>query len=234
MSGTIVDDKYEYKKIGETNEQYILQINVLIKNVQYQYFMIIPKNSSMVQILLSFRKDGIKDYANFSILDNMAVVIPVLSTAMSDYMASKQVDGYMAGINYFYKIIKNSSQVLRDIQKGTSANILLNNDEYYANFIDAFVMDSKSRGNGITCQKASRDLLKKVIETNVVSQNLSAVNTDIPLAYPNAVIGDDNTREESKGMTKKLTKKSEPGFVSYVLLGVVIAVASLIFLYMLL
>ena len=56
---------------------------------------------------------------------------------------------------------------------------------------------------------------------------------DVPVAYPNPS-EEFFQEQETKGMTKKLTKKSEPGFVSYVLLGVVIAVASLLFLYMLL
>ena len=234
MNGTIVDDKYEYKKIGETNEQYILQVNLLIKNQKYQYFMIVPKINSMLQILLCFRKNGISDYADFARLDNIAVVIPVLSDAMSNYMASQQTDGYMAGINYFYKILGNSALVLRDIQKGTNANVLVNNSEDYPNFIDSFVFDAKSRGRGITCKKTDTDLLKKEVVQSVVNQpsNFQDTSMDIPLAYPNP--SEELFQEETKGMTKKLTKKSEPGFVSYVLLGVVIAVASLIFLYMIL
>lgn len=229
MSDTRVDDKY--KVIGETNEHWVLQVNVFINNSVYYYFMMVPKKSNIVQILLGFRKNGIKDYADFPALDNKAIVVPVLSDAMSNYMSSQQTDGYTVGIKYFYKILSDSVITLRKLQKGTISNILVNNDGNYSDFINSFIDYSKISVNGISCEKTTSDLLKKEeILTNVSNEVKTG---DVPVAYPNPS-EEFFQEQETKGMTKKLTKKSEPGFVSYVLLGVVIAVASLLFLYMLL
>ena len=70
-------------------------------------------------------------------------------------------------------------------------------------------------------------LIKEVVNNNIMNNNIPTneppIKNEVPLVNP-----DDFNNESNK---TPVTKNSEPGFVSYVLLGVVIAVVSLVLLY---
>ena len=139
---------------------------------------------------------------------------------------------YSQANNYFSVLIDNIYGLLNHNQKQVDPIVLFNNDETFSDFGNYFVNIANGR-----VQKSDRDLLKKempnTLNNGMFNQNI--MESDIPVnmnAYPNENITEE---EQVQGKTRTLKKENhgEPGFVSYVLLGVVIAVMSLIFLYML-
>ena len=212
-------------EIERTNERCIF----LIENQGLSYYIIIPM-VNRVKILMGIIENCTDDkIKNIPLLEDKVVVVPKVNEQVVNYMKVPQ-DSYDKVMGYFTSLINNVHGLLTYNKKEVDSVVIFNTTQEFLGFANYFVKRASGR-----VQLSDKDLFKKeVLQSVDVNMNVqSSTAVDIPVAYPNP--NEDLFHEqETKGMTKKLTKKSEPGFVSYVLLGVVIAVASLIFLYMLL
>jgi len=219
----------EYEVIKDLNDRVIYLCNFLSGNQKNKYVMVVPKTSSQVQVLLALMESReVNKVGEMPFLSDKAVVIPLLSDDVVKFL--KTSNSFDWAIRYLGGFFNNSMRNLAKMQKGVNQVFVLNNNTEFSDVNNAFVR-SMPGGRLII---SDTDLLKKQeVLTNVNNVSYEAKMVDVPVAYPNPS-EDFFQEQETKGMTKKLTKKSEPGFVSYVLLGVVIAVASLVFLYMLL
>lgn len=216
-------------EVARTSERCIF----LIENNNLKYYIVIPMVNKNVKIVLGIienvNNDSIKNIPNLS---NEVVVVPVFNQGVINYLKEEQ-QSYTQAFNYFSSLINNSYGLLIHNKKEVDPTIMINNSADFSNFINSFVSKFSER-----VQKSDRDLLSSQNNYSYNNQDNSQnlVNNDIPVsmnAYPNVDVSAET--EVSKPMTKTLSRdnRGEPGFVSYVLLGVVIAVMSLIFLYML-
>ena len=206
----------------------------LIKTQIYSYYVIIPVMSQSVSMLLglvdNMNNDKVKE---IPFLENNAVVIPNLNEQMVGYLRAYQ-DNYDQAVDYFRGLMSNSMGLLKHNGKMLEPIILINNNEQFGNFINYFV--GKFSGS---VRKIDNDLLARKMSSNSMPDGLNnqvSMASDIPvnpMAYPNYQIENDLEQDKAKTRVKKKDNRGEPGFVSYVLLGVVIAILSLVFLYML-
>lgn len=214
-------------EVERTNERCIF----LIENQNLRYYIIIPLIKQVTVVLGLIEGVNDQKVKDIPILNDKVVVVPVLNDNVMNYLKSPQ-QSYSQANNYFSVLINNIYGLLQHNQKQVDQIVLFNGDAQFNNFGNYFVNIARGR-----VKLSDSDLFKKEVYNNlsneVVSQNV--LNTDIPVninAYPGVDI---NEEVQNKGKVRTLQKNShgEPGFVSYVLLGVVIAVMSLIFLYML-
>ena len=109
--------------------------------------------------------------------------------------------------------------------------VYLNNNQIFTSFNNYFV--NKFNGRVVLT-----NLTKETVKNNIPENQNIPVSNNIEEKEELPKNLDDIYNEEitlkSDKTSKIETSKKEPGFISYVLLGVMIAVLSLVFLYMLL
>lgn len=186
----------------------------LIENNNFKYYIVIPF-AMQVKLLLGLidnvNNENIKE---IPVLEDKVVVVPVVDDKIVNYLRTPQ-QSYSQALEYFSGLINNSYGLLVHNKKLVDQVVLFNNDYNYQYFINYFVEKVPGR-----VKKTGKNLFK--VSTEVSEEIINQIADDFK--YNNAeVVRDDD----------KVVKKGEPGFVSYVLLGVVIAILSLIFLYML-
>ena len=197
-------------------------------------YIIVPM-SNQVKILLNIM-DGINNnnpnadgiIKELPLLNDKVVVVPILDQGILNYLANPQATYSSESVNYFSKLITNIKGSLVNSQKQVDNVSIINDNSKFASFNNYFALNAST----VSIQKSNGDLLIKNTPSNNMTNvmpNPNIMASDIPLAYPQGI-----EEEQGKGMVRELKPNhGEPGFVSYVLLGVVIAIMSLVFLYML-
>ena len=175
-------------------------------------------------------------YSKFN-YDNIAVVTPVINNQITEQVKNNapqyvsylnKVLGYLINISYRY---------LKDNGKEVYEQIKLNNNESYKDFNTKFVSMYNNRVELVNYNNPPANKIENtnmpIVENTSIEQN---ENSNEELANTTTIPLDDAYKEieQEKENVKKLTRKREPGFVSYVLLGVIVAVISLVVLYLLL
>lgn len=199
-------------------------------------YIIIPLVRN-VEILLGLKENlNAESVKEIPFLKDKVIIMPVLDAQAVQDLRINQTS-WNNKIREFILFINDAGALIREVtnsQMKMNKMVLLNNNSEFGNFVNYF--DSVVA----SVQKSDRDLFKieepsKILSNEVVGQN---VVNDAPVgmaAYPQDDIyqmTDEMQQSQSKGMVR--TRKKEPGFVSYVLLGVLVAVMTLILLYMLL
>ena len=227
----------EQKMIYKTSKQCVF----FIKDNNLDFYLIIP-NSRQVNIVLGLFSDVNDDMIkNISDETDKAVVVPVISNQILtsanhlDITSFKYLDGVFSYlINISYKILTGN-------KIGVNQKILINNNPLYENFNNKYLEKYQGRVE-------LYNLVKKVeMGQNIftpVEENIEATFKPVEPLFQNKVSNDvrDVIEEEIVPIlydepvitSSEKVDTREPGFVSYVLLGVLIAVIALVFLYMIL
>lgn len=174
-------------------------------------------------------------YSKFNVGD-VAVVTPILDGNILEQVKlgnDEKVFVYLDKIMGF--LINTSYGVLKNNGVEVDNKIKLNNNQVYNNFNSWFVkryngrvelVDYNSTPNSIPSGSAANQFVN-MTQAPVEKSEASALASDV-LDNTTTI----STVDIDNGV--KPTEVKEPGFVSYVLLGVIVAVVSLVVLYMLL
>ena len=236
----------ERKVILQTSEQCIYYI----KDTSLEFYLIIPNNKEVSIVLGLFPEvnEGIVKTLPFE--KDKAIVVPAINGNILtkanhlDDISFKYVDNVLSYlINTCYKILTHNRLVVR-------SKVLLNNHTAYENFNNKFI--EKYQGRVELYNLIEKNIPKEVPLANTNIFEPISGTTVIPAFTPteppfkqeslaNNVRGDemeelvDPLLADEPVITSEDKKDSkEPGFVSYVLLGVLLAVISLVFLYLIL
>jgi len=201
----------------------------LIKDNNIEFYLIIPNNnrvSIVLNIMEAINNDKVKNIPEFM---DKVLVIPVLNQNIINYLKTP-ASSYNQADNYFSNLINTSYKILTHNKITVEPLVYLNNDTLFSNFNTYFVNKFNGRVS--------------LINLNISNQTVSSIASSTPVntvfeekkEIPQGLdaIYSEEITLKSDNNTKKDDNKKEPGFVSYVLLGVMIAILSLIFLYMLL
>lgn len=234
------------KVILQTSEQCIYYI----KDTNLEFYLIIPNNKEVSIVLGLFPEvdENIVKTLPFEI--DKAIVIPVINSQILtkanhlDDVSFKYVDNVLSYlINTCYKILTHNRLVVK-------SKVLLNNHTAYCNFNQKFIEKYHSRvelynliekNTPKEIPTTTNNIFEPISGTTVIPtftpteppfknnpQNNNEKKDEIeesiePILYDEPVVSSEDKKDEK-----------DPGFVSYVLLGVLVAVISLVFLYMIL
>lgn len=215
------------QKVVERNQE---QCIFLIRESNIDFYLVIP-NCKKVHIVLGLFLDVTVDFIKSIPKQNdKALVIPVLNRQFLEQIHNGQVQNYASLDNVLSFLINTSYQILTYNHIGVETQILLHNNADFISYNQQFVSKYQGRVQLI-------DLLpKEVIQPEEV---VSSVSVDPPV-HENVLqsevsdIMPDSMEENQEQLSPNLREAREPGFVSYVLLGVLVAVISLVFLYLVL
>lgn len=225
----------EQKIIHKTNEQCIF----LMKETNLDFYLIIPNNKQVSIVLGIFPDINEEMIKNLSNEMDKAVVIPVINSQILTSANHLDTTSFKYLDSVFSYLINISYKILTSNNLSVNQKILLNNNPLYENFNNKYLEKYNSRVELYNLVKKidvaqnifepKEEVKKEFKPVNPPFQNQTTNNSDSieelidPILYDEPVISSPDMKD---------TK--EPGFVSYVLLGVLIAVISLIFLYMIL
>ena len=200
----------------------------------------------------SFKELGnkiIEEYSAFK-QNNIAVVTPLLRSEEMEKIKLNSGKEYTDNLKLVLsKIINISYNILKSSGKEIPQQIILNDNETYRSFNELFSKEYKNR-----IRLAKLDERAPIITqapniappiTPMMEQTAPVSNINIaPVTPPtetlsgtegiNVALENNEELEQTKSKVKTRKLKREPGFVSYVLLGVIVAILSLIGLYLLL
>ena len=200
----------------------------LIKDNNIEFYLIIPNNnriSIVLNIIEAINNDKIKNIPEFM---DKVLVIPVLNQNIINYLKTP-ASSYNQADNYFSNLINTSYKILTHNKITVEPLVYLNNDTLFSNFNTYFVNKFNGRVSLINLNISNQNI------SSTISSPVNRVieeKKDLPQGLDD--IYNEEITLKSESISKKDDNKKEPGFVSYVLLGVMIAILSLIFLYMLL
>lgn len=234
----------ERRVILQTAEQCIY----LVKDTNLDFYMVIP-NSKRVSIVLGLFPDmNEADVKTLPKDTDKVIVIPVINSQILtnanhlDTVSFKYLDSVLSYlINATYKILTHNRL---EVEK----KILLNNHSLYSNFNDKYI--EKYQGRVELYNLIQKQDRTPVMSNKEIFEPVSAT-TVIPTFKPSEPMFKNVTTENK--VTDSIEDEIEPilydepvisssdasdskdsGFISYILLGVLVAVISLVFLYMVL
>jgi len=229
----------EQRIIKKTEEKCIY----FMKENNLDFYFVIPNNKqvSIVLGLFSNVNDEFIETINFE--QDKAVIVPVISNQILtsanhlDTTGFKYLDSVLSYlINVSYKILTSNNLIVNQ-------KILINNNPTYTNFNQKYV---EKYGGRVELYELIKKEVQKPINNDPIfepREEVESVNNFKPVEPPfknyKPIDNEDEIKESIEPLlydepvitTEETENRKEPGFVSYVLLGVIIAVISLVILY---
>lgn len=234
----------ERRVVLQTGEQCIY----LIKDTNLDFYLIIP-NSKKVSIVLGLFPDmNDNDVKTLPKDADKVVVVPVINSQILtnanhlDTVSFKYLD------NVFSYLINATYKILTHNRLEVDKKILLNNHSLYSNFNDKYI--EKYQGRVELYNLIPKHNPEPIVSTKEVFEPVSST-TVIPTFKPSEPMFKNASVENKSGdvieeqidpilydepvvREPDANVNKDPGFISYILLGVMSAVVLLVILYMVL
>ena len=205
----------EQRIVAQESNRYIY----FIQDGDVKFYLAIPKMAN-VSLLLNLI-DGIDDIkVKQDSVFNRVVISPVIGREVLDGLLQNKVSDYQKVDDIFSKAINDSYQILTYNHIAVERSVSLNENRTYSMFCQWFCQKYNGRVQLIPYKQEMVESVTPVVNQGVVNQVTDA-NPDV-------------VSENIEETVPAVQSKGGLGFVSYVLLGVVVAVVSLVFLYFML
>ena len=219
----------EQRVVFQSERKYIY----FISDSDVNFYLIIPRcqKVSLVLKLVSPIDDnavqGIGD------VDDKVIIVPILSNELLNGLMQNHVDSFNAVDTIFSNALNLAHKILTYNHLEVDMSVYFDEPTDYSTFHSWFIQ--KYGGRVLSIQLSPQ----KVVDSSNL-ENHQTLDTSASLEQQNrtvtADVKNDNIDEEVDAQLShnQLPEGKDFGFVSYVLLGVVVAVVSLIFLYFIL
>lgn len=215
----------EQKVIVKTQNQCIY----LIKEANLDFYLLIP-NSKQIKIVLGLFDDVTDEMVkNLPIQNDKAIVIPVVQKQVLQQanIINSQSFHYLEQILSI--LINTAYKILTYNRMQVDTQVLLNSNQSLNLFEQNFVQKYQGRVQLIDLfAKTSVSVVEeaKPIVVEPKEERTNVIETKIEEVMPTEMLVQESVSSQN------IKEVHEPGFVSYVLLGVLVAVISLVFLYL--
>ena len=220
----------EQKVILKTNEQCIY----LIKETNLAFYLVIPNNRQVSIVLGLFPSVDENIIKSLPKVSDKAIVVPVVNSQILDQANKMEVNSFKYLDNVLSFLINTSYKLLTYNHLEVNSKILINNHSLYQVFIQKYI--EKYQGRVELYDLIPKQELKPMVTfSNQEIEKNTMSNERINM--PNSILEEDVEpilNDEAVVTSSETKEDREPGFVSYVLLGVLVAVISLVFLYLML
>ena len=186
-----------------------------IKENHCSFYMIIPR-SSMVNLVIKMI-GYVDDEKVKSVVPhlNKVIIIPVIDANLLSSVQQNSLESFNAVDAAFSIIVNLSHQILTYNHVQVDTTVYFDECAEYATFQSWFIQKYEGR----------------VVPIKLVSEQ-PLTTDDSALDVASNVVEDSNEKDDAVFEQSDLPSNRDFGFVSYVLLGVVVAVISLVFLYL--
>lgn len=219
----------EQKVISKTEEQCIY----LMKDPNLAFYLIIP-NEKQVNILLALFPEVTEDIIKTLPKEkDKAIIIPIINNQFLTNANNLEPTSFTYIDKVLNYLINTVYQILNYNHVKVNEKVLLNNHSLYTNFNNKYIERYNNRVELYNLMKPVEELHEKIEKQPIEETALETVPEPIDNSLPLTNQPEEQNNEilENTNVKKRVR---EPGFVSYVLLGVLVAVISLVFLYLML
>lgn len=190
------------------------------KSGKVLFYLVIPKNNR-VNLCIDMEVFDDSNINSIKLGDSYACIVPILDVNIRNRIIMGDVN-FMGGMDkYISECLNLSHKILTHNNISVDGTVYYNHVDGLEKFESFFGERYKDRVKVINEKKES------ILESNdvgLLNNQVQRTPVDIPMSSVNIDTLDDGTSGASNN-------RKEMGFVSYVLLGVVFAVLSLLFLY---
>ncbi len=188
------------------------------------FYLMIPNAKKITLVLELYPNINDEIVKKIPIISEKVIVIPVLEEKIFTGIKSKQVDYFNYLDNILSHLINASYKILTFNHLEVEKKVILNQNSLYDGFNKWFIQKYESRVELMDLGLNNSSLLDEKQEYTQTEKQ--PIPEDVPVKDSNP-----NIPETTPPLEEEPPKDKEPGFVSYVLLGVLVAVLSLVFLY---
>lgn len=197
-----------------------------IEDKDLKFYLLIPNTQKV--FLTVYIMEGPTDLSIQKIMQDpdKVLVIPVLESKLFSSVLANQAEGFNYLDKYVSSLINLAHQILV-YNHVIVENVVYFNSPILPNFEKWLIQKYQGRVVGtVVNYRANEEVSPAILEGNVV---------DHTMTLSNSLDQDVSLEKDLKDVDSSLegNEKHDFGFVSYVLLGVVVAVISLVFLYLL-
>ena len=220
----------EQRIVLQSERKYIY----FISDSDVNFYLIIPRcqKVSLVLKLVSPIDDNVVQ--EIGDVDDKVIIVPILSNELLNGLMQNHVDSFNAVDTIFSNALNLAHRILTYNHLEVDMAVYFDENTNYSTFHSWFIQ--KYGGRVLSIQLSPQ----RVVDTSHLENN-QPLDTSASLEQQNHVVPtsdakNDNIDEEVDVQLShnQLSEGKDFGFVSYVLLGVVVAVVSLIFLYFIL
>ena len=219
----------EQKVISKTEEQCIY----LMKDPNLAFYLIIP-NEKQVNILLALFPEVTEDIIKTLPKEkDKAIIIPIINNQFLTNANNLEPTSFTYIDKVLNYLINTVYQILNYNHVKVNEKVLLNNHSLYENFNNKYIERYNNRVELYNLMKPVEELHETIEKQPIEETALETVPEPIDNSLPLTNQPEEQNNEilENTNVKKRVR---ELGFVSYVLLGVLVAVISLVFLYLML
>ena len=202
----------------------------LLKTEQISFYITIPRNSKLslsVSLFDTIDDNKIKEIPS---IPDKAIIVPIFDNNVVTGLKNNSAQHYLYLEKLLSIIVNTSYKLLKFNKIEVNTKIILDDNKDFLNFNSWYTQKYKER---VELQDLG------IHKNNVISQPLfnepksPKVNTNENINVTLTNFTPTKTPEDENIMESEEEPAASPGFISYVLLGVIVAVISLVVLYML-
>ena len=217
----------EQKVVLKEDNKYIF----LLKNEQFSFYIIIPrinKLSIALSIFDNINDEKIKEITN---IPDKAIIVPLINNKVLNEIKNNYAEYYNYLEKLFAIIVNTSYKLLKFNNIDVNNKIILDKNDDYLNFNNWYLTKYKERVELIDLGIHKSAIVSKPLFEGIAEPKITNTNTDINVTLTN--FNADEISNQNNIIQNEEAQASSAGFISYVLLGVIVAVISLVILYML-
>lgn len=224
----------EQKVILKTNEQCIY----LIKEKNLDFYLVIPNNRQVSIVLGLFPSVDENSIKSLPKVSDKAIVVPVINSVVLEQANKMEANSFKYLDNVLSFLINTSYKLLTYNHLEVNSKILINNHSLYQVFIQKYIEKYQGRVELYDLMPKQESKPMVTFSNQEIEKNKEqSAMTNERINMPNSTLDEDIEpilNDEPVVTSSEVKEAHEPGFVSYVLLGVLVAVISLVFLYLML
>ena len=209
-----------------------------IQESNMDFYMIIPNRNQLSLVLGLMNSVDDNKVSSISKMEDKVVIVPVLDEKVFVGIQQNQGAFFNYLDKYFSSLLNLSHRILTHNQLKLLNIIYFYSNIEYKNFRDWFIQKYQGRVQAI---EISFDSVQSAVMPEMIVSSQQSIITSQPQPESVAPVVDQShvveKLQESPVVESTVSEEvvptptKEPGFVSYVLLGVMVAVLSLVFLY---
>lgn len=200
-----------------------------LDNGDVSFYILIPRASSLSLAVSIFDNVDEKMVKNIPNIADKAVIIPIISSDILNALVSSNNEVFQRLDGFLAKMINISYKLLNFNRIEVNNKVIIDYVEKFSSFNNWYVLKYNGRVESFDLGIHVSSIVSKPLFENAAAEPKD-INVTLTNFAPEAAFDQNETANRNSNVNETA---ASPGFVSYVLLGVIVAVISLVILYML-
>ena len=204
-----------------------------LNNENSSFYIIIPRNQRLSLVVSIFNNVNEALVKSIQPPQDKAIIVPIINTNVLEDVKNGNGNNYLVLEKFLANAINTAYKLLSFNKIEVNNKIIIDYNEEYSRFYNWYILKYKERIELLDLGLHKSDIISKPLFENVEQKpadiNVPLTNFAAEETLNKGQMIEDN--EDEIPLNNSNVKEESLGFVSYVLLGVIVAVVSLVILY---